>query len=76
MKQEIIERLDELKEKDKWRQLSLRPPEGDTVIRPEGNRMYINEGRDGYFEGVTEQFYDYCVEHYDSRYNSHFVNLN
>jgi hypothetical protein len=33
----------------------------------EGNRMFINEGRQGKFDNVSESFYDQMVDKYDSR---------
>jgi hypothetical protein len=47
--------------------LSLWPPIGNTTIEKQGNRMYINEGRDGKWEGISEAFYNKMVSVYDSR---------
>lgn len=47
--------------------LSLWPPTGNTTIEGQDNRMYINEGRDGMWEGISEAFYDTMVSIYDSR---------
>jgi hypothetical protein len=51
-----------------WVGLTLYPPIGETMIQKEGNRMYVNEGRNGLFEDVSEEFYDEMVSKYDSRY--------
>jgi hypothetical protein len=65
---ETIEKnLKELKRAKKYISLSLHPPIGDSTIRKEGNRMFINEGRNGKYAGVTEAFYDDMVSKYDSR---------
>ena len=37
------------------------------LIQKNGNRMYINEGRDGKWENISESFYDEMVSRYDSR---------
>lgn len=47
--------------------LSLYPPIGATTIQKDGNRLFINEGRYGKYEGVSEQVYDTLVRKYDSR---------
>ena len=67
MTQEIESQLKKMKREKKYTALSLCPPTGATTIQPEGNRMYINEGRDGKFENVSESFYDAMVKKYDSR---------
>jgi hypothetical protein len=67
MTQEIESQLKKMKREKKYTALSLWPPTGATTIQPEGNRMYINEGRDGKFENVSESFYDAMVKKYDSR---------
>jgi hypothetical protein len=51
-----------------WVGLCFYPPIGETTIQKEGNRMYVNEGRNGLFENVSEKFYDEMVSKYDSRY--------
>ena len=56
-----------MKRQKKYVALSLWPSLGNTTITPNGNRMYINEGRDGKFEDITEAFYDEMVKKYDSR---------
>ena len=56
-----------MKRQKKYVALSLWPSLGNTTITPNGNTMYINEGRDGKFEDITEVFYDEMVEKYDSR---------
>lgn len=67
MYQEIESKLKKMKREKKYTALSLMPPVGSTTIQPEGNRMYINEGRDGKYEEVSESFYDEMVLKYDSR---------
>ena len=67
MKTEIKNKLKQMKNDGKYIALSLFPPVGQTVIHQDGNRMYINEGRDGEFENVSESFYDKMVEKFDSR---------
>lgn len=49
--------------------LSLHPPFGSSVIQKENNRLFINEGRDGKFEDVSEELYDRLVDKFDSRYD-------
>jgi len=51
-----------------WVGLCLYPPIGETMIQKQGNRMYVNEGRNGVFEDVSEKFYDEMVSKYDSRH--------
>lgn len=41
--------------------LKLWPPKWTTIIMPDDNRMEINGGGNGTFEGVTEAFYDRMV---------------
>ena len=66
--QEIIEdELIELKESGKQIHLTLRPPTWSNIIEKEDNRMYVNDGKDGEFDGVTEAFYDEMVRLFDSR---------
>ncbi len=67
MEDQIIAKLKELKKSKKYTALSLHPPAGDKTIRREGNIMFINEGRDGKWDGVSEAFYDRMVDQYDSR---------
>jgi hypothetical protein len=69
MKDKITSILQDLQESGKYIALSLHPPVGYTMPQPEGNRMYINEGRDGKFEGVSESFYDQMVDEFDSRFS-------
>jgi len=59
--------LKTMRRKKEYIVLSLWPAIGDTTIRREGNRLYINEGRDGKWDNVDELFYDLMVERYDSR---------
>ena len=47
--------------------VQLWPPQGESTIQQYGNRMYINEGQDGEWTGVSEAFYDSMVRKYDSR---------
>lgn len=66
--QHIREHLEKLEENGEWIILSLRPPIGSNIIEDEGNRMYINEGRLGSFENVSEKFYDEMVDLFHSPY--------
>jgi len=60
--------LKRLKKDKKYIALSLYPEVGNTTITKDNNRLFINEGRDGKWEGVSEVFYDKMVQKYDSRY--------
>jgi hypothetical protein len=64
---QIMNVLQKMKREKRYIALSLWPPSDNSIIKPQGNRMYINEGRDGKFEEVSEAFYDSVVERYDSR---------
>jgi hypothetical protein len=66
---EIALKLKEMKKQKRYIALQLHPAIGDTIIRREGNRMFINEGRDGKWEDIGESFYDGMVSVYDSRNN-------
>lgn len=66
-KQEIIAKLKGLKKDKKYIALSLHPAFGNTIIEAQGNRLYINEGRDGQWEDVSEALYDDLVNKFDSR---------
>ncbi len=68
MEDVIIDKLTKMKRDEKYAALSLHPPFGSKVIQRENNRLFINEGRDGKFEGVSEEFYDELVDKFDSRY--------
>lgn len=63
----IKSQLATLKSNKSYIALSLHPPVGSSIIMTEGNRMFINEGRQGKFDGVSESFYDQMVDKYDSR---------
>lgn len=63
----ILKQLNKMKRDGEYIALSLYPPLSDTIIREEGNRMFINEGRKGKFEDVSEKFYDLMVKRFDSR---------
>ena len=67
MQHEIEAKLKKLKRNKKYIALSLWPDIGSTTIQKNGNRMYINEGRDGKWENISESFYDEMVSRYDSR---------
>lgn len=67
MEQEIVQRLESLKKNKKYIALSLHPAVGNSTIDKENNRLFINEGRDGKWEGVSEAFYDEIVNKFDSR---------
>ena len=64
---EIENKLKQLKHNKKYIVLSLYPSIGQPTIQSEDNRMFINEGRDGKWDNVSEQFYDEMVKKYDSR---------
>jgi len=64
---EIEKLLKKLKREKKYIALSLHPGIGNSTIQREGNRMFINEGRNGTFEDVQESFYDDMVVKFDSR---------
>lgn len=64
---EVALKLKELKKRKAYIALSLRPPTLSTTIEKEGNTLYINEGRDGKWEDISEAFYDDMVDLYDSR---------
>lgn len=64
---EIESKLKQLKRNKKYIALSLHPPIGHSTIQREDNRMFINEGRDGKWDGISEQFYDEMVKQFDSR---------
>lgn len=67
MEQEIESQLEKMKPEGKYIALSLHPAFGKRTITREGNRMMVNEGRDGKYEDVSESFYDSMVVKYDSR---------
>ena len=68
MEKVIIETLQRLKDERKYISLSLHPAIGNNTISRENNRLRINEGRDGEYSGVSENFYDGLVDEFDSRY--------
>lgn len=68
MESQITQKLTKMKKDRKYISLSLHPPFGSSVIQRENNRLFINEGRDGKYEGVSELFYDSLVDKFDSRY--------
>ena len=47
--------------------LSLRPEIGQTTINKNGNRAFINEGRQGKFLNISDAFYMDMVYKFDSR---------
>lgn len=67
MEAQIETKLKQLKRAKKYIAVSLWPPLGSSIIEKEGNRMFINEGRDGKWEGVSSVFYDRMAQKYDSR---------
>jgi len=67
MEEKILNTLKKLKREKRYIALQLHPAIGHTTIEREGNRLRINEGRDGTFEGVSESFYDEIVDQFDSR---------
>jgi hypothetical protein len=64
---EALVTLKRMKRDKKYTALSLWPPKTSSIIEKENNIMYINEGRDGKFEGISSAFYDSIVCSYDSR---------
>ncbi|CAB4143481.1 hypothetical protein UFOVP449_199 [uncultured Caudovirales phage] len=64
----VEKQLADLKEDNTYIALSLYPPMGYTTIQKQNNRIFINEGRQGKWEGISESFYDLMVSKYDSRY--------
>lgn len=67
LKKEIERTLSEMEERGEYIALSLNPPKGNNIIEKEGNRMFVNEGRKGQWDNVSESFYDEMVRKYDSR---------
>lgn len=67
---EILLKLNTMKQNKRYIALSLHPPLGDTTIREQGNRLFINEGRDGKWNNIDESFYDNIVPYFDSRSQS------
>lgn len=67
MEQEIIQKLKSLKKNKKYIALSLHPAVGNSTISRDDNRLFINEGRDGKWDGIAEAFYDEIVNKFDSR---------
>jgi hypothetical protein len=64
---EVALKLKQLEKRKAWIELSLSAGLGNTTIEKQDNRMYINQGRDGKWEGISEAFYDTMVSIYDSR---------
>ena len=64
---EIHLKLMQLKKDNRQIYVSLSPPEGETTIQPDNNRMSINEGREGTWIGVSGIFYDAMAKTYDFR---------
>ncbi len=64
---EIELKLKSMKRNKKYIALSLFPEIGNTIITKENNRLFINEGRDGKWSKISEEFYDSMVNKYDSR---------
>jgi hypothetical protein len=64
---EIALKLKQMKKDKRYTALSLHPAAGYSTIEARGNTMYINEGRDGKWAGISERFYDEMVNLYDSR---------
>jgi hypothetical protein len=57
----IFETLCTLRDAGEPISLKLWPPKWTTIIMPDDNRMEINGGGNGTFEGVSEAFYDRMV---------------
>jgi hypothetical protein len=64
---EVMLKLTAMKERNSYIALQLHPAIGSTIICEEGNRLFINEGRDGKWNDISESFYDAIVEKFDSR---------
>jgi hypothetical protein len=66
---EILLKLKELKKQGKQIYLQLWPGSGHSTIDVKGdtNRLFINEGRDGTWEDISEYTYDQLVIDWDSR---------
>ena len=64
---EILLKLKQLQQIKKHIALKLQPPIGNSTIQKKNNRMFINEGRDGKWEDISEEFYDTVAEIFDSR---------
>ena len=64
---EILLKLKQLQQNKKHIALKLQPPIGNSTIQKKNNRMFINEGRDGKWEDISEEFYDTVAGIYDSR---------
>lgn len=60
--------LDSLSEEGKLFKIKLYPPNWSNIIEKDDNRLEINDGEDGVFEGITEAFYDELVRiYYDNQ---------
>lgn len=64
----IIDKLETMLKNDKYIALSLYPGIGEKTIKLQGNRLFINDGKDGKFDNIDELLYDELVDIYDSRY--------
>jgi hypothetical protein len=64
---EIELKLKSMKRNKKYIALSLYPEIGNNTITKDSNRLFINEGRDGKWDNVSEEYYDNMVSKYDSR---------
>lgn len=63
--------LDSLTDEGKLFKIKLYPPAWSNIIEKEDNRMEINNGEDGVFEGISESFYDEMVRnYYDNNQNN------
>lgn len=62
--------LDSLTDEGKLFKIKLYPPEWSNIIEKEGNRMEINNGEDGVFEGISESFYDEMIRNYYDNQNN------
>ena len=68
MKEELEKVLKALKRSGKRIELQLYPSLGNTTIsKKRENRVFINDGRDGSYEFISESEYDELVRKYDSR---------
>lgn len=64
---EIIHTLTTMKNSGELIELSLYPRMGSNTIDKHGNRLLINQGKNGIYHDIDEDFYDELVDIYDSR---------
>jgi len=57
-----------MREKKERIELTLNPRGSRVITKAPENELLINEGRGGKFTEISEDFYDYLVDKFDSRY--------